>query len=711
MIQGQSGSKITPQHLRRKAVVYMRQSTDRQVRENLESQRLQRGLQSLAQELGWRRVDVLDHDLGCSASMGARKREDFDRLVGSVAMGEVGIILSREVSRLSRTDKDWCHLLEVCRVFDTLLAESDRIYDLSQMDDQLVLGIKGTMSVVELNVLRQRMQQGMEAKAGRGELFRMLPPGYAFDGAGSVVLHPDERIRRTVALMFTKFRETGSLRQTLLWFHHEGIEVPVNKFVQGRLSIVWQLPTQSFVSDVLHNPFYAGVYTYGRRPRETVMKDGRLVKRQGRVLRAEDCRVFLPGHHEGYIDRATYEENQTRMRHNRHGFEADASIASIRAGQGLLASILRCGRCGRRLHVHYWGKRGTSPRYLCRGEFDTGGKHCLGFGGSVDRRFGEELVAVISPLGVRASLLALEQCSKVDDERRTALQLQLQQAEYEAARAFEQYDEVDPRNRLVATELEARWNKKLEEVERLKVSLVELVAEVQQPTAEQRTAIMALGEQFEQVWRSERCPVELKKKILRTVVEEVVVDLDDATQMLSFVIHWKGGSHTRFQMPRPRGGVGQKTADDDLEIIRKMAVRYGDPQIANVLNRLGRRTGKGKRWNQDRVSSARQKHSIRGQGHTLADPAVLNMNESARHCGVSDTTIRRLVEAGVLPMKQVVPWAPWEIQRRDLDSEPVKCIIERLRATGKLVLAGDRLTDQPPLPFADPGVDNARYCP
>jgi DNA invertase Pin-like site-specific DNA recombinase len=365
----------------------MRQSTDRQVRENLESQRLQRDLQSLARDLGWRKVEVLDHDLGSSAALGAKRREDFDRLVGSVALGEVGIIMSREVSRLSRTDKDWCHLLEVCRVFDTLLAESDRVYDLSQMDDQLVLGIKGTMSVVELNVLKQRMQQGMEAKASRGELFRMLAPGYAYDASGGVALHPDERIRRTMALVFAKFRETGSIRQAYLWFHHEGIEVPVNKSVRNRPVLVWQLPTQSFISDVLHNPFYSGAYTYGRRPCETVMKDGRLRKRQGRVLRAEECRVFIRDHHEGYIDWQTYQENQSRMRHNRHGFEVDESIASVRSGQGLLASMLRCGRCGRRLHVHYWGKRGTQPRYLCRGDFDTGGKHCLGFGGSVDRRF------------------------------------------------------------------------------------------------------------------------------------------------------------------------------------------------------------------------------------------------------------------------------------------------------------------------------------
>lgn len=708
MTQTQSRSKIQEQHLRRKAVVYMRQSTEKQVRENLESQQLQRALQSQARDWGWCEVEVLDHDLGSSASMGAKRREDFDRLIGSVARGEVGIIMSREVSRLSRTDKDWCHLLEVCRVFDTLLAESDHVYDLNQMDDQLVLGIKGTMSVVELNVLKQRMQQGMEAKARRGELFRILPPGYSYDSSGSVVIHPDERIRRSVALVFAKFRETCSIRQSFLWFHHEGIEVPVNKSVREAMKLVWQLPTQSFLSDVLHNPFYAGVYTYGRRPCETVMKNGHLVKRQGKVLRAEDCRVFIRDHHDGYIDWETYQENQSRMRHNRHGFEVDEAVASVRSGRGLLASMLRCGRCGRRLHVHYWGKRGTQPRYLCRGDFDTGGKHCLGFGGSVDRRFSEELLRAISPLGVRASLRALEHSDRVDDERRDALLLQLKQVDYEATRAFEQYDEVDPRNRLVANDLEVRWNRKLEEIEKLKSSLAALEAEKHAPTPEEREAILALGEQFEQVWHSERCPVELQKKILRTVVEEVIVDLDDETQMLSFVIHWRGDTHTRFEMPRPMGGVGQKTTDEDLEIIRKMAARYGDPEIAKVLNRLGRRTGKGKRWNQNRVADARRKHSIAGRSRTLQDPEVLNMNESARYCGVSDTTIRRLVEAGLLSKTQVVPWAPWEIQRSDLDSDRIQTIVTRLHETGKLVLGGDRFGDQSSLPFTDHGVDNAR---
>ena len=681
--------KVMPDHLGRRAVVYLRQSSDRQVRENLESQRLQYAMRRRARELGWGQVEVLDHDLGSSAAMGAPPREDFDRLVGSVALGQVGIILSWETSRLSRTDKDWCHLLEVCRVFDTLVGDAEQVYDLSSMDDQLVLGIKGTMSVAELNMLRRRMQQGAEAKARRGELIRLLPPGYVVDASGEVVKDPDRRVQQAVALVFRKFRELWSIRQTFLWFHDEGVELPVNKSVGGTMGIVWQLPTHAFVDSVLRNPFYAGAYVYGRRPTETVLKDGRLVRRQGKPNLPQDCRVFIPDHHEGYIARTTYEENLALMHRNARGWEKDESAASVRAGHGLLASVLRCGRCGRRLHVRYWGKSGTAARYLCPGDFDAGGSYCIGFGGrTVDRRFGQELLRVISPLGVQASLEATERRQAADDERREALVLQLQQLQYEARRAFEQYDEVDPRNRLVAAELEQRWNDKLEQVARLKATLTELERDPEPLDEEERETLLALGRQFEQVWYSDRCPMELKKKILRTVIEEVIVDLDEETDTLRFVIHWKGGNHTQFEMPRPMSGVGQKTADEDLEIIRKMAVRYGDDEIANVLVKLGRRTGKGKRWNQQRVATARRNHGVPGQKRSKPNPEILSMGQAARYCEVSQTTIKRLVSSGVLPKEQVVPWAPWEIRRVDLDSEPVRGIVEHLHETGKLVLGG-----------------------
>ena len=438
--------KIKPEHLARKAIVYLRQSSDKQVRQNLESQRLQYEMAERVRSLGWKQVEIIDSDLGFSAGMASTRREGFERVLSWVALGEVGIVGSRDVSRLSRTDKDWCRLLEVCQIFGTLIADEQQIYDLNYLDDQLVLGIKGTLSVVELKVLRQRMHAGQESKARRGELFKRLPVGYALDLPGKLVLHPDQRVCEAIRLVFLKFRERWSIRQTFLWFRDHDIELPANPIRGTRL--VWKVPTQALVREILVNPFYAGAYVWGRRPMETVLVDGHLKKRQTSLRPAENCRVFIRDHHEGYIDWAIYEENQRVLRRNSVNWQGDESMAAIRAGQGLLAGLLRCGHCGRKLQVRYWGGRGTNARYLCKGEFDDGGRYCIGFGGvSVDRRLSKELLKVISPLGVEASLRALDELSVGDAAQRIALASKLEQLEYEARKAFDQYDSVDARNR------------------------------------------------------------------------------------------------------------------------------------------------------------------------------------------------------------------------------------------------------------------------
>jgi len=687
--------KITESHLSRKAVVYLRQSSPGQVKRNTESQRLQYDLVQRARQLGWKQVEVIDADLGSSASIAAAVRHGYEHTMGQVATGQVGIVLSRELSRLSRTDKDWCQLMEVCQVFDTLAGDEQQVYDLSLMDDQLVVGIKATLSVVELRVLQQRLVQGQESKARRGELYRLLAAGYVLDADGKVVKDPNQRVQQAIQLVFDKFRELWSIRQTFLWFHNQGIELPVNKHVAGQRHIVWQLPTLSFVSDVLHNAFYAGAYVYGRRTSEVALVDGRLLKRQGRQRSPEEARVFLRDHHEGYIGWESYEDNQRKIRSNalKMNSGGDETVGAVRSGHGLLAGLVRCRRCGRKLHVRYWGKQGTAARYLCMGDFASGGRHCLGFGGAtVDRRVGEEVLRVISPLGVEASLEAMGQMQSRGEEKRSALSRQLEQAEYEARRAFEQYDEVDPRNRLVAEELERRWNAKLEATEQVKAALSELKETRPSLTEEERATIRALGRDLSLVWHSADYPVELKKRIVRTVIEEVLVDLDEVTQRLQFVIHWKGGCHTAFEMEKPRSGAGRKTSMEDVELIGRMAKRgYSDDEIARVLNKLGRRTGKGNRWNQHRVIACRKQH---GHKRGKRNPGILTHAEAARHCGVSTTTIRRLVENGLLAMEQVAPWAPWEIRRADLDSEPVRVILERLRQTGKLVLDPTHLANQ-----------------
>src|SRR6266542_1458982 len=396
------------------------------------------------------------------------------------------------------------------------------------------------MSVAEIQVLRLRLVQGMREKARRGELVRLLPPGYVRDGMGTVVKDPDRRVQQAVDLVFRRFRETWSVRQTFTWFHDEGIDLPVNKSTGGEMRLVWRPPTHAFITDLLHNPFYAGAYVFGRRPIEIILAGGRLIRRQrSYALAPEDCSVFLRDHHEGYIGWETYEENVRMIRRNAHWGRGDEAVASIRAGRGLLAGVLRCGRCGRRLHVRYWGRSGTSARYLCKGAYDAGGKrYCLGFGGgTVDQRVSHELLRVLSPLGVQASLAALDERSRAEDGSRGALRLQREQLEYEAQRAFEQYDEADP-------------------------------------------------------------------------------------------------------------------------------------------------------WNQERVATARRNHSIAGQKRTIPDPDILSQGQAAKYAGVSTATIRKLVAGGVLKREQIVPWAPWEIRRADLDTEPLKDIIEQLHRNGRIVFTG-----------------------
>src|SRR5271166_2995009 len=375
----------------------VRQSSEKQVRQNKESQLLQYAVAERVRALGWKQVEIINSDLGSSAGIASAQREGFERVLSLVALGEVGIVASREVSRLSRTDKDWCRLAEVCQIFGTLIGDEQQVYDLNYLDDQLVLGIKGTLSVVELKVLRQRLQAGQESKARRGELLKRLPVGYAKDAMGKVVFHPDQRVCGAIQLVFEKFRERWSVRQTFQWFRDHDVELPANPIQGTRL--VWKIPTQSLVRDLLCNPFYAGAYVWGRRPVVTLLAEGRLEKRQGATRRAEDCRVFIPDHHVGYIDWATYEENQRMIRRNSVNWQGDESMTAIRAGQGLLVGLLRCGHCGRKLHVRYWGGQGTNARYLCKGDYDDGGQYCIGFGGaSVDRRLGQELLKVISPL-------------------------------------------------------------------------------------------------------------------------------------------------------------------------------------------------------------------------------------------------------------------------------------------------------------------------
>ena len=694
MINHNSQAKINADHLARKAIVYLRQSSLSQVKHNIESQRLQYALTDRASQLGFKQVEIIDKDLGASAALGSRQRLGFQQLLTSVAVGDVGIILTRELSRLSRTDKDWCHLMEICQLSNTLIGDDETVYDPNQFDDQLVLGIKGTISVAELNVLRMRLIQGKENKAKRGELFSVVAPGYIRDG-NQIVKDPNRRVQEAVMLVFNKFHEFGSIRQTYVWFLENGIELPVNKPVGGQIQLVWKLPAQTFIPSILHNPIYAGAYVYGRRSVEKVFEQGEIRKRQSAIRTPEQAKVFIKDHHEGYISWETYLRHRRMIENNGTNFQPDEAILAVREGHGLLTGLLRCARCGHKLHVRYWGKQGTTPRYFCNGDYTSAGHYCISFGGSTaDKRIAGEVLQVISPEGVAASVRAIEELSNSHSDHQQALQRQLQQVEYEAQRAFLQYDQADPSNRLVVDTLEQRWNEKLEQVEQVKSTLYAVQAVPPTLSEKNKQSIIELGKHFADTWHQPECPMVLKKNIIRCLIKEIVVDVDKEKQLLNFIIHWQGGSHSSLTIPRPLpANQAHKTATEDLELIQRMAPRYSDSEVAMVLSKLGRKTGKGNRWTKSSVSIIRRKHGIKPASKTQ-DDGILNMTQAKRYCGVSDSTLMRLINANILPAEQVAPFAPYEIKQTDLDGEPVSTILKVLKKTGKLMLKGGAPANQ-----------------
>jgi len=558
----------------------------------------------------------------------------------------------------------------------------------------LLLGIKATLSVAELMTQKLRLKAGRESKAARGELYRFVAPGYVVNDI-RLVKDPDLRVQEAIAMVFSKFPSMTSVRQLMKWFNQESMELPLNKKVNGKWQIGWQLPKYTYLKYILQNPAYAGAYFYGRTETRKVIVNGEIRNKIHRN-NIQDSRVFIRDHHEGYITWQEFEKNQKMIAaNNQKVAKADDSVTGIRRGQGILAGLIRCGRCGRKLHVRYKGKSGTAARYLCNGNFDAGGKYCLSFGGAtVDKNISSEILRIISPLTIKASLAAIKELGNEHSEKQRAFELRIQQQEYEVGRAFEQYDKVDPNNRLVAAQLEERWNNQLVELTSLKDEFGHMERDIQPLEPEEIRKILSIGEDFSEFWKCGNTGNDLKKKIVRILLKELIVSLDDKTNILTFILHWQGGSHTKLSMPKKMQGHKGKSQEDSLNIIRKMALRYHDDQIANVLAKLGRKNGSDFRWSKLAVAGIRQKHNL---PEVQESEDILTLGQAEGYAGVSDTTLMKLIKSKILPAKQVVPFAPFEISKFDLDSEPVHSILLHLKSTGKLEISRVPSVIQPAL--------------
>ena len=653
--------------LRRKAVVYVRQSTQTQVQTNLESQRRQYDLVEEARRRGFAQVEVIDDDLGRSAS-GMVARPGFDRLVAWLCAGEVGAVLCFDASRLARNGRDWHHLLELCGLVEARVIDLDGVYDPCRPNDRLLLGMKGSISEFELGVLRARMFEAARAKAHRGELRISVPIGYIWHREIGLGFDPDMRLQETIRLIFDRFRKLGSARQVMLSLAADEVHFPRPSDGKKMVSFDWTPIRYRNVISVLKNPFYAGVYVYGKSEKRTTLVEGRLRKtyKHGKPLDQWD--VMLRDHHEAYIDWAEFERNQKQLAVNAYGRVGGAK--SGRGGRALLAGMLCCGRCGRRLVVAYVGRGVPQAVYRCdRPNLQLAQPRCFTFGGRrPDEAITRELLRAVEPMAIEAALQAERRHMEVQVDQRRIVELELQQARYEATLAERRYAACDPDNRLIAAQLEKSWEGALQRV----LACEQRLNAVEQAQSSARPDLTGLAEDLAAAWDAPGVTMRARQQLLRTLVKDIVADVDDATREVVLTIHWRGGQHSQVRVTKPRSGEhGCRTPEEALAVMRSMAGKWSDEHIAATLNRMGLPTGQGKTWTSHRVGSVRMVNDIRAYRSAHKDGQWLTMSEAAATLGVNNHRIRRLIKEGLLPAEQVVARAPYQIRASDLLDQKV----------------------------------------
>jgi DNA invertase Pin-like site-specific DNA recombinase len=670
--------KLTPAHLALNAYVYVRQSTQQQVRMHHESRRRQYGLADRARQLGFAGVVVIDEDLGRSGS-GLVDRPGFGQLLAAIGQNQAGAVLALEASRLARNNRDWHHLLDLRAMTGTLLIDDQGMYDPRDVNDRLVLGLQGTMSEFELALFRQRARQAFEQTVGRGHAMWEVPVGLVRTEDDRLEKTPDRRVQEAVAGVFRKFRELGSARQTMLWYRGEDVLVP--RAVAGPCgrAVVGRLPTSSRIRQMLTNPTDAGVLAYGRTATRTVVEQGR-ARQAGRRRKPRDqWKVLILDNHAGYIGWEEYQWH-LRMLAENSAMRAGQTGGAARGGGARLSGLLRCGRCGRQLVVGYSGNTGNVPRYLCQGgRVDRGSAACQSLGAArVDSAVCEPLLEAVQPAGVQAALDAREQLGDRQRERRQSLALALERARYEVDRARRQYDLVDPANRLVAGELESRWDAALSRGAELERQLAELDGAEETIRPREREWLLGLGRDLPSLWSHPAAPAELKKRLLRAALREIVIaDNADRTEPV-LALHWPGGVHTELRVERTKTGQHRRVADADvIALVSELSKVCTDQTTAATLNRLGYRTGTGKTWRAHSVANLRYSHRLPNYEKGVA---WLTVEQAAAALDVSHTVIRRRIAAGTLPATQVVPRAPRIIARESLSLAGVQAAVQAVHA-------------------------------
>ncbi len=660
--------KITASHRSRAAVIYVRQSTLAQVERNTESTARQYDLVNRAGQLGWPReaIRVVDGDLGVSGSV-TGQRDAFEGMVAEVALGQVGIILALEVSRLARDNAAWYRMLDLAGVCDTLVADADGVYHPALFNDRLILGMKGIMAESELHVLRARLEGGIKNKAARGELRRGLPVGLIWGEAdGEIRFHPDEAVTGVLRAAFEQFAVSGSVRATWLWLRAQQLRWPLQQavYLHGKPGeITWVEPAYHAVHTTLTHPAYAGAYVYGRtRDEHYLGPDGALRKRRR-------------DHHPGFTDWDTYLANQARISSNTRPQASQPGTGAVREGSALMQGLATCGTCGRKLAIFYRGPAKTVPNYYCQGSADLvngrGARHMNVGGQAIDAAVAQAFLAALAPAAMQACLQAAAQLEAGHDAALGQHRRQVEQARYNAARAERRYRAVDPDNRLVARGLETEWNTALQQLAEAEAELAR--REAVRPktlTPAGRAAILALGDDLGQVWDAPTTTDKDRKQLLRTLLDEVNITArrDDPDPHARLVLRWKGGAISELTVPLRRPQPKIRTDDDTVDLVRRLAVHYPDAKIAGILNRQGRRTPRGMSYTAGKVQGLRHYWGIPRHQPATSAPAegeLLNVAQAARQLNIAPSTLLRWLNDGFVAGEQVTPGAPWRIRLTD----------------------------------------------
>jgi DNA invertase Pin-like site-specific DNA recombinase len=642
--------KITPQHLKRAALLYVRQSTMRQVFENTESTKRQYALRDRAVTLGWPRdeIVVVDGDLGHTATA-AGDREGFERVVTEVGMGRVGIVLGLEVSRLARNSSDWHRLLEICALADTLILDEDGVYNPKEFNDRLLLGLKGQMSEAEIHVMKARLHGGILSKALRGELQVPLPTGLVYDTQNRVQLDPDKQVQESFTFLFTTFDRTGSATATMKAFRSNELLFP-RRIRRGpqKGGLIWEPLHHQRVLQVVHNPRYAGAFVWGRRKGRRLPNGHTAVK----FVAPDEWISLVPGAHAGYITWKQYQANQQRLLENAKAHGDDRRQSPPREGPALLQGLVLCGRCGDRMNVRYSMHHDGQqvPTYLCdRDHTQVGARTCQSLpGASLDEAIGTLLVEMVTPLALEVALSVQDEIQSHLAEASRLRKMQVERAQYEADLARQRFMNVDPNHRLVADGLEADWNAKLRALQDAQERCNRENAADRAPiTAEQRARVLALATDFPRLWRDPQTPPRERKRMIRLLIEDVTVNRGE---VITAHVRFRGGSTRTLTLPIPlRAWELKKTSPAVMAEVDALLESHTPGRIATILNQKGHRSGDGRLFTRKMVFDlVKDNEALKSRYERLRNRGFLTQEEMAERLGITPGTVRTWARHGLL---------------------------------------------------------------